>query len=47
MHALAVTAREAPPAVVDVPDRTPEHGEALIAVEAASINGIGKIVVTR
>jgi NADPH:quinone reductase-like Zn-dependent oxidoreductase len=39
MHALAVTAREAPPAVVDVPDRTPEHGEVLIAVEAASVNG--------
>ena len=45
MRALAVTARGASPAVVDVPDRAPDRGEVRVAVEAASINGFDLAVV--
>src|SRR5664280_2195060 len=45
MRALAVTARGASPAVVDVPDRAPGRGEVRVAVEAASINGFDLAVV--
>ena len=39
MKALALTTREASPAVVEVPDREPGPGEVRVGVEAASING--------
>jgi NADPH:quinone reductase len=39
MLALAISAREAPPAVMDVDDRDPGSGEVRVAVEAASVNG--------
>jgi NADPH:quinone reductase-like Zn-dependent oxidoreductase len=39
MQALAITRRDASPAVVDVLDREPGPGEVRVGVEAASING--------
>src|SRR5437868_1611163 len=39
MRALAITGRDAAPAVVDVEKRGPAAGELRVAVEAASING--------
>jgi NADPH:quinone reductase-like Zn-dependent oxidoreductase len=39
MKAFAITARDAVPAVVDVPDAVPGPGEITLAVRAASING--------
>src|SRR4051794_23925950 len=39
MRALAITDRDAAPAVLDVPVHEPAAGEARVAVEAASVNG--------
>src|SRR5205807_6497195 len=39
MRALAITARDGAPAVVEVEEREPADGEVRVAVEAASING--------
>ena len=38
MRALAITARDGAPAVVEVEEREPADGEVRVAVEAASIN---------
>ena len=39
MKAFAITARDASPALQDVPQPAPGPGEVLVAVEAASVNG--------
>ena len=39
MKAFAITARDAAPALQDVPQPQPAAGEVLVAVEAASVNG--------
>jgi len=44
MLALAITSRDAAPAVVELPDPEPAAGEARVAVEAASVNGIDAAV---
>src|SRR4051794_24783471 len=39
MKAFAITARDASPAVQELPQPQPDAGEVLVAVEAASVNG--------
>jgi NADPH:quinone reductase-like Zn-dependent oxidoreductase len=45
MHAIAITDFGAAPALIDVPEPTPEPGEVLVRVRASSVNGFDLAVV--